>query len=98
MPDASNRSKGSDDFKDPGDWSCPPTFPWASTPPSGVKLPQDFADSKLRVTFPYCLWPSLRLKDGPGSARAPRSAFGWGKASPAVEVLALADFVNSSTR
>ena len=28
------------DFTDPGDWSCPPTFPWTGTPPPGVKLPQ----------------------------------------------------------
>jgi hypothetical protein len=32
-------SGGQVDFRDPSDWSCPPTFPWAGTPPSGVELP-----------------------------------------------------------
>jgi uncharacterized protein YjbI with pentapeptide repeats len=27
------------DFHDPADWSCPPDFPWADTPPAGVRLP-----------------------------------------------------------
>jgi hypothetical protein len=32
-------SGGTLHFTDPGDWSCPPKFPWADTPPPGVKLP-----------------------------------------------------------
>ncbi len=32
-------SGGTVDFSGPGDWSTPPAFPWADTPPLGVKLP-----------------------------------------------------------
>jgi uncharacterized protein YjbI with pentapeptide repeats len=32
-------SGGTVDFSVPGDWSCPPIFPWTGTPPPGVKLP-----------------------------------------------------------
>jgi uncharacterized protein YjbI with pentapeptide repeats len=28
------------DFSEPGDWSCPPTFPWTDAPPSSVMLPK----------------------------------------------------------
>jgi uncharacterized protein YjbI with pentapeptide repeats len=31
---------GTVDFRDPGDWSHRPAFPWTSTPPPGVKLPK----------------------------------------------------------
>jgi uncharacterized protein YjbI with pentapeptide repeats len=33
-------SGGEIDFRGPGDWSVPPTFPWTDTPPPGVKLPE----------------------------------------------------------
>ena len=29
------------DFRRPGDWSCPPAFPWTGTPPPGVVLPEN---------------------------------------------------------
>jgi uncharacterized protein YjbI with pentapeptide repeats len=32
-------SGGVVDFSDVGDWSVPPSFPWADTPPAGVGLP-----------------------------------------------------------
>jgi uncharacterized protein YjbI with pentapeptide repeats len=34
-------SGGTVDFSDPWDWSSPPIFPWADTPPPGVNLPQE---------------------------------------------------------
>jgi uncharacterized protein YjbI with pentapeptide repeats len=34
-------SGGEVDFTNPGDWSVPPTFPWAGTPPRGVTLPRE---------------------------------------------------------
>jgi Pentapeptide repeats (9 copies) len=33
-------SGGTVDFRSPGDWSCPPAFPWTGTPPPGVVLPE----------------------------------------------------------
>jgi uncharacterized protein YjbI with pentapeptide repeats len=33
-------SGGTVDFSDARDWSCPPTFSWTGTPPSGLNLPQ----------------------------------------------------------
>jgi len=32
-------SGGTVDFSEADDWSVPPKFPWTSTPPLGVKLP-----------------------------------------------------------
>jgi uncharacterized protein YjbI with pentapeptide repeats len=37
--DCAEFSGGTVDFRDPGEWSSPPTFPWTGKPPSGVKLP-----------------------------------------------------------
>jgi uncharacterized protein YjbI with pentapeptide repeats len=34
-------SGGEVDFSNPGDWSCPPAFPWRGTAPPGVKLPKE---------------------------------------------------------
>ena len=34
-------SGGKVDFSNPGDWSCPPAFPWTGTPPPGVVLPEE---------------------------------------------------------
>jgi uncharacterized protein YjbI with pentapeptide repeats len=39
-------SGGVIDFSHAGDWSSPPRFPWADTPPSGVKLPEKEDQSK----------------------------------------------------
>jgi hypothetical protein len=37
---AATFSGGEVDFSNVGDWSCPPEFPWAGTPPPSVKLPR----------------------------------------------------------
>ena len=41
-------SGGEVNFSNVGDWSCPPTFPWADTPPPGVKLLSSKINPRLR--------------------------------------------------
>jgi pentapeptide repeat protein len=43
-------SGGEVDFSSAGDWSCPPQFSWAITPPPGVMLPEKKINPRRRRT------------------------------------------------